>query len=437
MKNISYFLTLALFCISNLCIAQVYEKEPVDGGGKPTPNRDRNVIWVHGMEGTKTSWQQNYNYFPTVKKINNVVVEYQSSGGTITASYQVRDQVDAQLGADRFNPKNMAICHSMGGLTIRQMEKYDKQYNQNRIGGFITVGSCHQGTQVANSQADGKLREFIMTGSADLLAGPSTAVAIAEVVVPIVLNKPITSLSTWIGDMVYNKLQAFGQGGAIDDLKIGNPNLNALNAYTCTKPMIAIAGAEDAPTLWREIASIQKAPSTDLRRNEIDDAKVADMASMGSRIYDGFYWTNRVASWIPYVRSSTNYRVNKANNWLRGKVWMERANGVWAGLAGAVFSTRTITYPFLATRCLYDDKWNLGCIGKVEDRNFQDNIPAAYDGIVPMNSAIGLPGALLTKTIQGVNHQECVNHPAINSELESILSNPTTAGTTFFYTPPR
>lgn len=408
MKKIIYFSALAFTFICNLSLAQ-----------------DRNVVWVHGMEGSAQSWQQNYQHYTGAKKITNVVVAYNSANGAIDAANQVRTQINSQLGTGNTNPTNMAIGHSMGGLTIRQMEKDDKQNNVNRIGGFITVGTPHNGAQIANAEQQGLIKPFLQNGVNDLLAGP-TAVVLG---VPVIANFVSTKLSDWIGAMLYSEFKSFGQGGAIDDLKVGNPTLATLNAYNCTKPRIALAGNEDAPALWKQIGSIALNSPSNIPRNQVKDNAVADMASKATGIYDGFYWTYRVLSWVPKVKFVNNYYVNCANAWLRGKVWIERANGIWFGMAGAVQSSTMVSYPFLSNSCA------LGiCIGKVQSQSFQINTPAPFDGIVRANSATALPGALYTKVVQGVNHQECVNHPGINGELDAILNNTVTGTSPFFFT---
>ena len=80
MKKIIYFSALAFTFICNLSFAQ-----------------DRNVVWVHGMEGSNQSWKQNYQHYTGAKKITNVVVAYNSANGAIDAANQVRTQINSQL----------------------------------------------------------------------------------------------------------------------------------------------------------------------------------------------------------------------------------------------------------------------------------------------------------------------------------------------------
>lgn len=408
MKKIIYILALSLIYVGNLANAQ-----------------NRNVIWVHGMEGSTTSWQKNYQHYLGTHKINNLVVQYTSNGGVLQASGQVRNQINSQLGTSATNPTNMAIGHSMGGLTIRQMEKDDKQNNVNRIGGFVTVGTPNQGAQIANSLQQGLVQPFIQQGTADLLAGPSAAI----VPIPFIQGFVVTKLSTWISDGLFSTFQSFGQPGATNDLKIGNSTIATLNSYNCTKPRIALAGNENAPAFWRELNSLSVASPSSLNRGLTNDNTVGNIANTAAGIYDGFYWANRVLGWVPKPKLINNLFIFKANQWLRGKVWIERANGSWASLTGAVAGSTTVSYPFLSNSCF------LGfCVGVVQSQSFQIITPAPYDGIVTTTSATGLPGANFTKIVSGVNHQECVNHPGMNAELDNVFDASNLGGTSFFKT---
>jgi hypothetical protein len=411
MKKVLYILASAIICIGNLSIAQP----------------DRNVIWVHGMEGSNQSWNKNYQHYTATHRITNLVAEYTSNGGVLQASNQVRNQINSQLGSGSTNPTNMAICHSMGGLTIRQMEKDDKQNNVNRIGGFVTVGTPNQGAQIANSLQQGLVNPFIQQGAADLIAGPVAS----GISIPFAQNFVVTKLSEWISEGLFQKFQSFGQPGATNDLKVGNSTISTLNSYNCTKPRIAIAGSETAPAFWREINSLSLSSPSSLTRGATNDNTVGSLANVAAGIYDGFYWTNRVLGWVPKPKATNNLFIFRANQWLRGKVWLERANGMWASLAGSVAGSTTVSYPFLSNKCW---AWGAICVGVVQSQNFQIITPAPYDGIVTVSSALGLPGANFTNTITGVNHQECVNHPGINSQLDDIFNLTTIGGTPFFKT---
>lgn len=352
----------------------------------------RKVVWVHGLEGSSLSWQQYANLFQGQRSFQSVIVEYANKNVPGRYANQIADAKDiiipqlTQAGVTQStNSNNIFIGHSMGGLVTRDMDRQLTTSGQNPyFGGFVTFATPNSGAPLAKAVEDGRIDNFMEDGVRNLLAGP--AVTFSGVIQLAGFFGYDISVDAAVRECKNAVLKKFDFAtGPMHDLPPTSQFFNTLNSFSSNKKMIAVAAKEDAPSMWREISSLIPGQSpTDFSLNQTDDGKVKKYVDKAIKVYQGiedYYWWRKTLAIFKdnrrhYSACEVGYR--------RGWQWLDNAPKIW----------------------------NLLVSGGTSELN---------DGIVPETSAKGLSGAYVSEVL-GVNHQECMNHPAITQKLTDIFN---------------
>src|SRR5687767_10563209 len=131
MKNKIIYLIVLTICCINCSFSQ------------PSPGL-RTIFWLHGFGGDQATWQKYYGPLSPFGgpsfHAGHFPFTYQTLNGIEQAAIDASSEMTFQGNTN----EDFAICHSMGGLTIRKIER---DYNQENvdINGYITVGTPNDG----------------------------------------------------------------------------------------------------------------------------------------------------------------------------------------------------------------------------------------------------------------------------------------------------
>jgi len=234
----------------------------------------RNVFWIHGNGSTVYPW--NYLESNLIWNGANGTYKLNTISGTgypifntkngVTASYDpnygkgfVEDFVDKNpsslFAVPAGNQPTIAICHSMGGLMMRN---YDLNPNYAKIGGIITVGSPLRGAHIANSFMDGSVKSFIDNGSYLMTR------AINNDFNPVTwLVQELNDVNTQLNKFNYGTFSqsagGFTSPPTVADLAENSSTTSTIykdaNHSATSTPKLSIYGNESSPVFWRLIGS--------------------------------------------------------------------------------------------------------------------------------------------------------------------------------------
>jgi pimeloyl-ACP methyl ester carboxylesterase len=238
MKNIKFIIGIIALCWLPLSIF-----------GQVGVTSDRTVNFLHGLGGNATDWEGFTDFFriDDNRRINVRNLGFTSAGGFAAITTAAGNQ--SLLGSD-----NIAICHSMGGVIARRIDRAATTPNQT-YGGIITVGSPLDGAPIANSVSNGSVGRAIADANYALSRGPFASIFpdfgvqvfgnfFGAVVLPGMLEQLLGPSS-------------FGNDPAtLRDLGVGGNGIEAdKNATSTNTPKISIWGNEDGPIHWNILAT--------------------------------------------------------------------------------------------------------------------------------------------------------------------------------------
>jgi pimeloyl-ACP methyl ester carboxylesterase len=467
-KIFMLFLSLTVFVFS--AEGQVVRTElgTVTQLGDPTiPTGFRNIVWLHGLEGSSNSW---HYYDDKTKAERKVHQSFRPAYAGFTGSEVNRNATSIPDAADKvmltlsndplFNTStnNIFIGHSMGGLVLRSIDEKRTRLNlAPDFGGFITFGTPHQGAVIADNLP--AALAFLRAGVVSLKKGPQAtpfihaslfAAACIKDNLTVPFGTPPTpckSILTLLSafDTKINSGLGFTTGPS-QNLGTKTQFIKDINKFTHTKPAIVVAGDEDGPTLWREAASLDDdfAPSK-LPFNQVNDGALVKQMGDLVDVYGGVIWW--LDSWLG--QRLTTHSGAKSAAWTEGKRWALNAPIQWEFLNGAYRTeTHTVTQYGLRPSCRTAyETWRNSCQGQNCSLNdflnanninnsacygsYTETIPItvhhANDGIITEYSALGLPGGKPI-TVKGVNHQEMMNHPEVTKAFDDKIYSGLTEG---------
>lgn len=145
--------------------------------GCPVPDIDRKVFWVHGYRGNENSMELAANDVEERFKVHSIRPHYGSSQSTLgEAAEEIGEDIEDYLyGTTANTERNFIIAHSMGGLAIRTLGQMDNPVNGLPLyNGLITLGTPHQGAQVANTLVETPevLADIVEDACNSLTVGP-------------------------------------------------------------------------------------------------------------------------------------------------------------------------------------------------------------------------------------------------------------------------
>lgn len=329
--------------------------------------QDRNVIWVHGFLGNQGSWEVYDDLFATDRQMTGFRMEYSDNfndkRGILIAAGDLFGDINTVLGADATNPQNIAVCHSMGGLVSREIERQlSIQGQTQRFGGYVTVATPHHGAALASAVLNGNADAYAVNACNELLAGPINIFTVQGYTPSDVCN---------IFGGFFNPLKAGGNAllqQTLVDMSPNSSKLNQLNTFsaTSTMPRIMITGEESSPKHFRLISTFttmtndvkdmddQMFPNvmTTMRGNYVSSRNFNTALSVA---FASFSRLKRFG--FGYLSSYLNFR---ATQWQRGVTWMDNSENQWDAMIGCV-NTSTVTTTqqiYLAQTC--NDNYSYG-----------------------------------------------------------------------------
>lgn len=291
--------------------------------------QDRNVAWVHGLDGNASSWQHYNQIFDNERNLNSLRTTYNTENGITNSANQVINSMNTRYGNNTNganNPQNLGIGHSMGGLMLRDADRITGNGTK-KFGGYITVTSPNYGAPISNSLLDGSVERAAQNACNKLPDGPASQVF--SLPWGVISNLTTNQLcDKFIDNDLVQNLQ--GTPVTNKDLKVGSPTINAINNYNTNLPRISIWGEENSPVHWRMISS-------DLYGN---DTQFVNMVNSVRGVYNGFYIYNTslavvtgvVGFWNPFAWGKTALYGYRATQWKKGRNWIDDSENIWSSL---------------------------------------------------------------------------------------------------------
>jgi len=298
----------------------------------------RNVNWVHGLDGNASSWQHYNQIFDAERteftNASSLRTTYPTGNGITNSANSVIDSMNTYYGttgADQaHNSRNLGIGHSMGGLMIRDVDRLNGSGDKN-FGGYITVTTPNYGAPISNSLIDGSVESAAENACNKLADGPLAQLfslpwgIVSNLATNVLCDKFIDN------DLVQN-LQGTPVTNA--DLRVGSPTINAINNYTNNNnpniPRISIWAEENSPVHWRMFSSAEYN----------NDMTLVNKVNSARGIYQGFNTYNTALGiacavggfWNPFCWGASGLYFYRASQWRKGRNWIDDSENIWSSL---------------------------------------------------------------------------------------------------------
>lgn len=466
MKNVILFL---IFFLPGLMVFSQGEKE-------------RNVIWIHGLGGSDVSWKTNSAFHQNKYLMRSVSPGYGSGQGVRGSSKKTKDEIEKSLGDKATQPTNIAIGHSFGGLVTRTLEMDNDKANEDaNFGGFITVHTANAGALLAQNFNNG-VAEKAINNMFNILSTPIKKDQIDDIELQFaefmdrfnsvddflfILHKIFSKTDQ---DEGFEQLQGLaGLAGFLDPSKIGDLTpgsdiLKELNSYDGSAEKITIWGAEEPSILRRMLSSLFVGPGNDALDIVSDENMDKVFGTMWS-MYETNADINRIMGTIndfnPLTLVNGNPFHDRARAWKDGSLYIR--NGIetdWLISIGAVrWEDRSVTIKEMTPNCkdklnelelLLEDFHRTGEYKTIKDvanaiASIQSN-PNCYinnttvirtpvytptDGVVNTDSQLAGGGILFEN--KNCNHFEALNTKVLSDNFISIFRDGAN-GSTWFQT---
>jgi len=125
----------------------------------------KNVYWLHGLGDNEEAWKHYADIFALERTINSQRPAYSPSLGVISSTTRVNNEIVV-------NPQNIGIGHSMGGIVLRNLDRFSAP-SARKINGLITVASPNGGAGIANAFDDNSLLRASQQACGDLASAPN------------------------------------------------------------------------------------------------------------------------------------------------------------------------------------------------------------------------------------------------------------------------
>jgi len=268
-------------------------------------SQNRNVYWVHGFTGSAVEWQHYATLFANERKINSIRPTYKSTSGLTKAAQDLENSVSNSSA-------NMGIGHSMGGVTIREVEK--RNGSNTKFGGYITISAPNYGAPISDNVLNQEANKVIATGLKKLASGP-----IAEFGPKIA---PVWKIfEDWTTKMVTDALlnvSDFTSQATNNDLKVGGQRMNELNNFNSTSHRISIITEETSPVHWRIVGSMKIGAGSS---GNPGDQQMVTAINEIRWIYNHMYQKAWAIGFL-----------GKAKEWKKGRDWLDNSETIWCSL---------------------------------------------------------------------------------------------------------
>ena len=226
----------------------------------------KNLVMIHGLGGGVNSLGGYATTFQTERQIGQAVnFGHNSAVSVSVAASDSRNKTISQ-SPGHSRSADIGIGHSMGGLTVREMDRQAIQGNQEKMfGGFIALGAPNQGTQFVNSFRTGSTNIFIASACKEVIADPLLSMT-GSILNLFGVGGNASSIVATIQNFdgliclglsyIYTNSASFKdfRQPSIDDFAQSSTFLtgpDGLNAFTSTTHKVSFEGNEFGPVHWR------------------------------------------------------------------------------------------------------------------------------------------------------------------------------------------
>jgi pimeloyl-ACP methyl ester carboxylesterase len=351
---------------------------PLSIMAQPGVTSNRNVVFIHGLMGSSSSWQAFTDDFTSgvnERRMNADRAQHGTSGGINFAA--------SEINSPNFGSQSLVIGHSMGGVIARHLDLN----NMRTIGGIINVGGPLDGAPAANALVDGRAAAAVSNAATQMIRGPLATLGFISPIITVAGNA--IAADRLPGEI--NKLlnvNTFGGSQTVNDLKVGGAGIEQdKNANPTTTPKVSIWGNENSPTHWN-IATT----GTGINVPEIAD----DVADFYNTMFYVHIGTGSFNFWNPWGWFS----FWAAGEWNAGANWVEyQSESDWNHLIGSdmvVQQCVDMTYTYCTypdSRCAYTPQNWMYCVTRCTDytRNVCFNVHnnGVSDAFIPAISQQG------------------------------------------------
>jgi pimeloyl-ACP methyl ester carboxylesterase len=415
MKNIKLFIGVIMLAL----------QLPLSILAQPGITTNRNVLFLHGLNGDNTDWQPFVSRFSTfgsdARRMNSFNQSYTSTGGL--------SNITSSVSTSGSGVSSIAICHSMGGVVARRL---DKNSNGSLVGGIVTVGSPLDGAPIANALTDGRATYAVSNAVSLMSRGPLATLGFIS---PLITFTGNSLGALYLPDLVNVALNVnrFGGSATVNDLKVGGSGIEQDKASTPTStPKISIWGNEESPIHWNIFG-------TSIGEN------VAQRADNFSKYYELSFYAHLSIACANFWNPAGWWSHWAAGEWYLGYNWISNdSERIWNNLIGSdMVGTQCFSYQsqycyFPDERC--DDtpgQWQfcqVGCIPTTGNTCVQVHSNGLSDAFIPFVSQRGegsnswrvrnangnISAAVVKIEALGVNHLEELD--AGNGEMQRAFS---------------
>jgi hypothetical protein len=429
----------------------------------------RNFVMVHGLGGGVKSQAPYANLFAlraNGTSVNPINFEHNSADGIVAAADDATTKAtNLSAGRSVANRANdIAIGHSMGGLTVREMDRKGTKPNQTKMfGGFVITGPPIHGSRMPTSFQDGSVHVFFNGLCKEVILDPilSLVSGLLDVFgaggLANFINQ-LQNLDNEICNMLFKLVQKDEQFAAFQTNSINDFSMNAnyldnpttgINSFTSPTHKVCFMGNENGPVHWRLFSSFIKTPNDgtlhdgthdQIGVNFMDDVEDLEFfAGIGFSAMS-FACLFEPETWylvLPFGRIGYQF--------FDGYLWLQQSESQYNNLIGS-FGTFFEYQPFdhfvcYGERATLESRYQNGQISMMQ---YWQGVSALYqnpnctvqtsvkvtiplngqsDGVVPLESQ-RLQGAT-NVIVEGVNHFELRDHPKMTLEYNSLFAGNT------------
>ena len=428
-----------------------------------------------GFNNSNRTWIY-YNDFDGSYRNSFRRLDYPSKG--VNGISHVADKVLIDNTFDA-TTKRIGVGHSMGGLVIKELIRK----NPNTYGGFITIGTPHRGSRIANAVDNGKTTQFFKDINSKLMnpvrvgskisfldfidlklwiISPRWVLIVKDIIaytgifVTYQLSIGSEVFYDIANDLIVNFVpvlidKEFAPPPLRNDLKVGSAftkSLESMTGITGDKnfPMVTIYGEEKDRALYRLIGGRNDEDEVlDLFNSITNTYFIVSTAYYTAAAIDavigGVNWWNPFG-WYSIAKSAANAWAgslfNDTGHYLKNNIHNE-----WSYLIGA-YRTEHKSYSYYKWVCTQVDRshpnfnywnnryndndadlWASGFCTQGEMRrvtvHYTENIRESSDGLLNKTTQTDLDTDLHLRA-EGANHLEQTKHKNVKDRLRQLFN---------------
>jgi len=404
----------------------------------PTKAQDRNVYWVHGLEGnihTMHVWSETYPIERKIAPGNKPA--YSTKNGIKAAA----DELYSKMPNKGSN--TIVVAQSMGGLNSLQIFK---DHGTAAFGGLITTGTAFEGVPIAKNADEPVFNNLVNDIINEGIPGAKVYFVLASTfwdpitgIINYFWGTNFSTIENGMNGMV-NKLQElmsnyfFGNDKTKADLRPDSPIIRDLqNINLQNIPRVAIWGNEDDPKVLRLIGTVrekQKSNGT-LGLGELGDQGAIEVVDLIASTFEN---ANRICKIMGYttlgdppLAASLFYAASQLNN--STDYWRNRLEPGLEQLTGCFKTEERIqTYQDwvcddLPYKTLKSTNILQNCHWETKTRTVYVTVPTLNDGIIPDFSAKAMPGVQSQCILEAkhINHMQLTNSNEVKGLFDQVF----------------